>query len=161
MNKRFVMMAAVALVPLSAVLVGCGEPTEADPTPVKTFKITPAATGQVTITPLAATPTPPAPGSPPAGAARLEIAAVSSLYDKEELQAPPGPVTVVLDNRDAGVVHNIHFFRGEDANGEEIAQTDLEAGEVVQELNMDLTPGAYYYQCDAHPTTMKGTLEVS
>jgi plastocyanin len=70
-------------------------------------------------------------------------------------------VTVVLDNRDAGVVHNIHFFKGEDANGEEIAQTDLEAGEVVQELNMDLTPGAYYYQCDAHPTTMKGTLEVS
>jgi plastocyanin len=90
----------------------------------------------------------------------LEIAAISNEFDVEELRAPAGSITVEFDNRDGGIPHNIHFFKGDDAEGESVAETTLEVGPIEQTLTFDVEPGTYYYRCDVHPTTMEGTLTV-
>ena len=37
----------------------------------------------------------------------------------------------------------------------------IQAGPVKQELKIDVPAGSYFFQCDVHPTTMKGALNVS
>ncbi len=155
------LFAAVALGASSIALAGCGEAAEGDPTPVKTWKITPADGGQTTATPAAATATKAPPGTAPAGGTVLEIEGVSTLFDRDELEAPAGSITVKFDNKDAGVVHNIHFYKGDDAKADTLAETELESGPLVQEVTFTAEAGEYFYQCDAHPATMAGTLKVS
>ena len=141
----------------------CGDTdAESDPTPVTTWKITPASGTQTPppATEAPDTPTPGTPGTPGAGTV-LELAAVSSTFDAEEFEAPAGPVTIEFDNRDAGIVHNVQVFAGDSADGESMGATELEVGPVQQTLEMTLEAGEYYYQCDAHPTTMSGTLTVT
>ncbi|MBI5290083.1 MAG: cupredoxin domain-containing protein [Chloroflexi bacterium] len=160
-RRKGVTLAVAAFGVFAVILTGCGEATEADPTPVKTWKITPAASsdGTATQAPSEATATPAATAA--AGGTVLEIKGVSSLFDVEELEAPVGSVTIKFDNQDAGVVHNFHVFNGKDAKADDLAASDLEAGPIQQELTFTVEAGEYFYQCDAHPTTMKGTLKVS
>jgi len=161
-SRRLGVTLAVVTFGVSAViLTGCGEATEADPTPVKTWKITPAANGESTPTPPPAEATPTPAAAAPAGGTVLEVKGVSSIFDVEELEASAGSVTIKFDNQDAGVVHNIHFFDGEDAKADDLAQTELETGPIQQELTFTVEAGEYFYQCDAHPTTMTGVLKVS
>lgn len=167
--RRTVIHAVIALGLISsgAFVIACGDPAEEDPTPVKTWKITPAATvpgGVETPAPTepsAESPTAPANETPAAGGTILELVAVSSVFDVTELEAPAGQITIKLDNQDAGILHNVAVFQGDDASGELMGATDLESGPIQQELTLDMQPGEYFYQCDAHPTTMKGTLTVS
>ncbi len=152
-----IVLAALA----SALLgVGCGETGDADPTPVQTFKITPAANATVEGTPTQATTPADQPTSPPADGGVITLAGISSEFDKEDLKARAGSVTIEFDNRDGGVVHNVHVYKGDDADGDSVGETELEAGPVTQTLTMDLEPGEYFYVCDAHPATMEGTLTV-
>jgi plastocyanin len=142
---------------------GCANDQEADPTPVQTFKITPAA--NATASPAASAVTnsptaPPATPDRPGGSQTVAIAAVGSTFDVEEVQARPGNITVEFDNRDGGVIHNLHVFEGDDADGESVAETELDVGPIMQSLTFDAQPGEYYYQCDSHPTTMSGKLTV-
>jgi plastocyanin len=165
--RRRVSRAPLALLALATLAIiagaGCGTSRPFDPTPVKTFKITPAA---ATRSPAAAAT---APATAPATAAAvgdgadappLDLIGRDSKFDRTELSASAGAVTIRFDNRDAGVPHNVHVYRGTGAGGESMGQTELDAGPVKQELRLNLQPGAYYYQCDAHPSTMKGTLTV-
>jgi len=94
--------------------------------------------------------------------ATLTLVAENTLLDKAALAAPAGQqVTVTYDNKDAGIAHNIHFFRGSDATGDEVAQTDIANGPVTQTLTFGpLDAGQFYYQCDIHPGPMNGTLTV-
>lgn len=155
----------MALVMAAGASIACGDTTEADPTPVQTWKITPAAGGgAATATPASAeTPgaTATASDTTPTAGGALQIAGVSSTFDVEELTAAAGTVTIEFDNRDAGVVHNLNVFKGADAQGESVGATELEVGPVQQTLTLELEAGGYFYQCDAHPTTMKGTLTVT
>ncbi len=147
---------------LTAIAAACGETGAEDPTPVQTFKITPPSGATQAPSPAAA-PTrdePPAPPSTPGVGTLLELTGVSSVFDKEDLRAKAGEITIEFDNRDAGVVHNVHVFRGDDNDGEDVGETELETGPLKQTLTLDLEPGEYFYQCDAHPTTMSGTLIV-
>jgi plastocyanin len=90
----------------------------------------------------------------------LRVVALNTLWEPTELEAPPGSVTIELDNQDAGIVHNIRVYRGSDDTGEDMGATELESGPVVQTLKLDLTAGEYFYVCEAHPATMSGTLTV-
>jgi plastocyanin len=142
---------------------GCGETGDTDPTPVQTFKITPAANATLSPIASAATGSPTAPPTPlgtPAGTSIVAITGISNTFDIEEIDARTGSITIEFDNRDGGIVHNIHFFKGDDANDESVAETELEVGPIKQTLTFVVQPGAYFYQCDAHPTTMEGTLSV-
>jgi plastocyanin len=104
------------------------------------------------------TPTEPVP--PPAAGEPIVIAGIGNTFDVEEVSAPAGTITIEFDNRDAGVIHNIHFFAGSNSDGATVAETELEVGPIKQTLTFDAQPGEYFYQCDAHPTTMEGNLTV-
>ena len=162
MYRKQVMAVAVAAFTVLAIgTTACGNTVEADPTPVKTWKITPAPSGQASPTPEPSA-TPGDASTPPAGdGTEFTIEGLSNAFDVEELTAPAGPITIIFDNRDSGIVHNIHFFEGDDADGESVGETELEVGPIEQTLEMTLEPGTYFYQCDAHPQTMTGTLEVT
>ncbi len=159
-GRARLVVALVAIAALGAFATGCGSTNVDDPTPVKTFKITPASGGQPSATPVpAATATRPA-GDGGAGTT-LSIVGINSTFDKKELAAPAGAITIELDNKDSGVPHNIHFHKGTKVSDPSVGATDLEAGPIKQTLTLDLEAAAYYYQCDAHPATMKGLLTVS
>lgn len=154
---------AVAMI-LGATLmtgVGCNVATEYDPTPVTHFKITPTS-GSFAATNPAATAT--VASTPNAGGGQaVTIAAKNSnlKFDKDSIAATAGSVTISFNNADSGIPHNIHVFEGSDTKGKSVGQTELASGPVEQTLKLSLVAGVYYYQCDAHPTTMKGTLTVS
>ncbi len=153
--------ALMAIVASAFALMACGEPAAQDPTPVKTWKITPAATDFVVSTTPGVEATKPPAGTPSTEGAVLDLVGVGSVFDLEELEAPAGPITIKFNNQDAGVVHNVAVYPGDDASENPIGATELESGEIEQTLELNLEPGDYFYQCDAHPTTMKGDLKVS
>lgn len=86
----------------------------------------------------------------------VTLVAEAIAWDTSCLEAVAGePLTVVVDNRDDGVNHNLHLTDAPDG-----PKTDLEPGPVRQELAVSLEAGAYEYVCDIHPN-MVGTLTVS
>jgi mono/diheme cytochrome c family protein/plastocyanin len=97
--------------------------------------------------------------TPEPPATNITIVAQNIAWDKTLINALAGvPLTVIVDNRDNGIPHNIHFHKGSDASGDSIAQTEIEPGPVTQTLNFGpLEPGDYYYLCDVHPQ-MNGIL---
>jgi outer membrane protein assembly factor BamB/plastocyanin len=125
---------------------------------------TPSAGG--TTTPAASgTPSPSSSGTPSgtttSGATSLTVVGQNIAFDKTTLKAPAGKVTVTFDNKDNGIPHNIHFFKGDNANGESVAASPIKPGPATDTLTMNLQPGTYFYQCDVHPLQMHGTLTVS
>jgi plastocyanin len=137
-------------------------------------KATPAATGTAIATPAsntaAAVPTKP-PGTPTQTAAAtasgdagqgttLTLVAKDTLFDKSELKAKPGDVTIVMDNQDPGIPHNLHVFKGTDSKGQDMGVTEIEAGPVKQTLKLNLTGGEYFLVCDVHPATATAKLKV-
>jgi plastocyanin len=90
----------------------------------------------------------------------LTLVSKNTLFDKTELRAKAGEITIKHDNQDGGIVHNVHVYKGSDATGEDMGMTELEAGPVEQTLVLNLEPGEYFFVCDAHPATMAGTLTV-
>jgi plastocyanin len=136
-------------------------------------KTTPAATGTALATPpantVAAASTKPS-GTPAEAAAAtasgagqgttLTIVAKDTLFDKSELKAKPGDVTIVMDNQDPGIPHNLHAFKGTDSKGQSMGVTEIEAGPVKQTLKLNLTAGDYFLVCDVHPATASAKLKV-
>lgn len=138
----------------------CASVGATDPTPVLVFKITPASGTYAAPSP--ATPTAVARGSATAGSSgSIKLVGQDVKFDQKVLSAAAGALTISFSNKDSGVPHNLHVFAGGDAKGQSVGETDLEPGPIDQELKLNLAPGAYFYQCDAHPATMKGTLTVS
>ncbi len=84
----------------------------------------------------------------------------NTALDKTTLHAAPGKVTFTFLNQDSGLVHNFHVYRGTDATGESVGQTELKAGPATDTLSATFAAGTYHYQCDAHPDQMNGTLTV-
>lgn len=90
----------------------------------------------------------------------LQLVSRNTLFDKSELRATAGEITIEHDNQDGGILHNVHVYRGTDATGESVGMTELEAGPSQQTLTLTLEAGEYFYVCDAHPATMTGQLIV-
>jgi plastocyanin len=81
------------------------------------------------------------------------IVAEDMAFDPDEVEVPAGePVTVVIDNRDVGVNHNLHLKGAPDPN-----ETELEQGVSQQALTVTLPAGEYEFVCDIHPG-MDGTM---
>lgn len=96
-------------------------------------------------------------------AQELRVVGEELRFDAETLAAPAdAEFTIVFDNRDRGVPHNLAVYRSGPPAEDLVAATDLEPGPTTQRLTVPaLDPGRYFYQCDAHPTTMTGTLMVT
>ncbi len=93
----------------------------------------------------------------------LDLVGKNTIFDTTKLEAAAGEITIEFDNQDPGVSHNIAIYESEDAAnaGESpIAATPLEVGLKKQTLEVTLEAGEYFYRCDAHPSTMAGTLTV-
>jgi plastocyanin len=157
-----------ALVALAALLsAACGGgSSEKTPTAAATVAATAtrsAATAAATkpanpATQPAETPTPAA-TSATAGTT-LTLAEKNNLFDKSALKAAPGDVTFVINNQDNGIPHNFHLHKGNDAAGQDMGNTQIEVGPGTQTLKLNLVAGSYYYNCDVHPATAFGKLEV-
>jgi len=85
---------------------------------------------------------------------RVTLVADDIRWDTDCLEATPGDLTIVVDNQDDGVNHNLHL---PDAPGS--PATELEPGPSQQELDVTLDAGSYEFICDIHPN-MVGTLTV-
>lgn len=103
--------------------------------------------------------------STPPSAATNELRLVGSdlRFDAETLAAPAGAAfTIVFDNRDRGIPHNVAVYRSGPPAKDRVVATEIEPGPTTQRLAVPaLDPGRYFYQCDAHPATMTGTLMVT
>lgn len=115
------------------------------------------------------------PAAPP-GTGVTTIVAQNLSFQQQVVRVAAGAtVTLTLDNRDAGVPHNIEFFDsptpGEGnllggctsgcAEADTLA-TAVAPGPVTQTFTFTApaTPGTYGYWCVVHTTTMRGTLIV-
>lgn len=96
------------------------------------------------------------------GPFKASIAADKLVFTITELSFPRSvAVELVFDNREAQP-HNVAIFQGADETGTKVFTGDLVTGpkEVVYEI-APLTQGAYFFRCDVHPATMRGTIKVA
>lgn len=90
------------------------------------------------------------------GSGRLELVAEDTAFDQTELAADAGALVISFDNRDDGIMHNLHV------TGDGVDEkTDIETGPTTQTLELELDAGTYSYTCDVHPQQMKGELTVT
>jgi plastocyanin len=158
-------LTAAAPGPASSATIAA-KPTAAAPTatpaPRVELSATPVPPEVATTAPPAATSTsapPPPPPPPIETGGTVTITAVNVLFEPATVSIGAGPVTIVLNNKDSAVAHNIHFYA---ASGASLASSDIEAGISMQTLSLGtLAPGSYDFDCDVHPTTMRGVLTVS
>lgn len=88
--------------------------------------------------------------------ATVGVVAVDLAWKPTCLRGPADErFTIVIDNRDEAVNHNLHLT---DAPAE--PATELQPGPISQELEVSLPAGEYEFVCDIHPN-MVGTIEVS
>jgi plastocyanin len=98
----------------------------------------------------------------PGGPTVVTIVAQSLKFDKNTITANAGlDVTVTLENRDAGVPHNVAFYTNRSA-AQKIFGGELITGVSSETFTFPApgAPGNYFFRCDAHPDTMTGTFIV-
>ena len=126
------------------------------------------------VTPVPPPPSPPQTSQPPpspsgaacspSGSTVTEVAQ-GLAFEKDCLAAPAQTAfTIDFDNKDAGIPHNIHIF-SEDPSANPGAQSlfmgALETGPATTTYQVSALPaGTYFFHCDVHPTTMRGTFVV-
>ena len=98
------------------------------------------------------------PGSGQQLAISASAGAATKGFDKTQLTAnSTDNITVNFANNDPGTVHNFAILQ----NGKVLGATDFKAGPGAEQLTIaPLPPGTYQFLCQAHPTTMTGTLVV-
>ena len=99
------------------------------------------------------------------GPAALTLVAKNIAFDKRSLSAGAGAsVTLSFDNQDAGVIHNVAFYKSKGSVGTPLAQGskgNLITGPAKEDLTFTAPgPGTYYFQCDVHPDQMNGSFIV-
>ena len=96
------------------------------------------------------------------GPATVTLVAQNLRFDKDTITATAGlDVTVTLDNRDAGVLHNAGFYTNRSAS-QKIFASELIAGPATQTFTFPApgSAGTYFFRCDVHPDTMTGAFVV-
>ncbi|HEX8099721.1 MAG TPA: cupredoxin domain-containing protein [Actinomycetota bacterium] len=67
-------------------------------------------------------------------------------------------VSLRVVNQDQGVPHNFVLFNGEDESGSQIFRGQVVTGPTTATYSFTAPgPGSYFFHCEVHPTTMKGT----
>jgi plastocyanin len=66
------------------------------------------------------------------------------------------PLTIILNNVDANIAHDIRFGR----DGTNVASSDLVIGPGQASTTFTPSAGSYKISCSVHPRTMGGTLTV-
>ena len=97
------------------------------------------------------------------GGTQLALVAKDLKFNLKDLTVEAAkPVTVTLDNQDAGIQHDWALYADErtaNRGGQPLAATSLKQGPSKDSTNFTVQKaGTYFFRCDVHPTTMKGTL---
>jgi plastocyanin len=100
--------------------------------------------------------------STPGGPVNVTIVARNLAFDKRTITASPGvDVTVVLDNQDSGVLHNIAFYTNRSASTKiYVGELTAGPGKLTEKFKAPSSAGNYFFRCDAHPDQMTGTFVV-
>jgi plastocyanin len=101
-------------------------------------------------------------GGPIGGPVAVTLVAQNLAFDPTTINAATSvEVTVTLDNRDAGVLHNVAFYTNPSASSP-IFVGELTTGPSVDDFGFTspATPGSYVVRCDVHPDTMTGAFNV-
>jgi plastocyanin len=87
----------------------------------------------------------------------LTVVAKDTAFVPTTLTAPAGKeLTITFRNEDT-ISHSFHLFGGSVGD----VKTDVKAGPTTDTLKVTLqVASAYNFQCDVHPSVMKGTLVV-
>jgi hypothetical protein len=112
--------------------------------------------------PLAEEGPPTTPGPSGDGGGPLQLTAFNLEFEPRALSAPSGgSITVRMDNRDAGVLHNFSLYVDNTA-AQVIFEGELSTGPAMVDYTFDApAPGTYFFRCDVHPDTMTGSFTVS
>ena len=93
----------------------------------------------------------------------IGVTAKNIAFNVSTITVPAGAnVTVIFDNQDAGISHNIAFYDSE------AAEKLFYRGEIFQGIRTvtyhftgPSAPGTYWFRCDVHPTAMYGKFIVT
>ena len=99
---------------------------------------------------------------PGPGPAIVTIEAQNLGFNLSTITANAGTqVTVTLDNKDAGVPHNIAFYTDTSAT-QQIQGGELITGPAIETIDFTApaAPGTYFFRCDVHPDQMTGAFVV-
>jgi plastocyanin len=100
-------------------------------------------------------------GGATGGPVTITVVADQMRFDTQQIVVSAGvEVTIIHDNRDVGMPHNLAFFTDSSLSSV-IFRSDLVNGPIIDEFTFTApsTPGQYYFHCDAHPE-MNGVFEV-
>ena len=135
-----VVLVGVALT-AGVILAACGatSPTEAP------SAAAPPTIATVNPTPVGGGTQPPEGSGPP-----VVVVAQNIAFQPGKIGVPANvPFTLVLDNRDAGIPHNVDV---KDGAGSSIVKSEVVPGPARLEIAMPaLAPGDYPFNCDVHP----------
>ena len=101
-------------------------------------------------------------GGATGGPVQVTLVAENITFNPTTITASAGvAVTITLDNRDAGVLHNVAFYTNRSASSP-IFVGELITGPAVLDnvFTSPSTPGGYFFRCDVHPDQMTGTFNV-
>jgi len=101
-------------------------------------------------------------GGPEGGPAVVTLVAQNIKFDRDTITATAGlEVTVTLDNRDAGVLHNVAFYTNRGAT-QKIAAGELITGPAKETITFTApgSAGTFFFRCDVHPDSMTGAFVV-
>ena len=101
-------------------------------------------------------------GGATGGPVSVNIVSQNLAYSVRQITASAGvEVTIVHDNRDAGIPHNVAFYTNRSATSA-IFKGQLSTGPATttEKFTAPSSPGSYFFRCDVHPDTMTGTFTV-
>lgn len=98
----------------------------------------------------------------PPAASGLKVTAKGLAFNPTSITAPGGrTVTITFTNDDPRIPHNIVVFNGPDATGTPLFTGKPVTGPGTATYSFAAPPpGTYFFHCQFHPTTMKGTLKI-
>lgn len=92
--------------------------------------------------------------------ARITIAAKNIAFNRNQLDVPAAkPFTLVFNNQDAGVPHNVTILRAQGSADVFYRETVITGPRTVSWKVKPIAAGNYYFLCDVHPN-MNGTVVV-
>jgi len=165
MHGRYGLPALILFVAALVLSAGCtGGQGGGTPTPTETTlpTVTPLI-NETTVPTTNETATPTVTPRPPAGPVTLTLTAENLAFDRSRIEVPAGAkVTILFENRDPGVQHNVAFY--ETSTAEDIIfKGDLVTGPgtATYTFTAPSEPGTYFFRCDLHATRMRGDFVVT
>ena len=101
--------------------------------------------------------------SQPANNAIINLTAKNIAFNTRTITVPAGSdVTINFDNQDSNIPHNFAVYETQAAQ-KAIFQGKIITGpaKITYTFKAPATPGAYFFHCDVHPTTMTGQFIVT